>query len=140
MHLVIPRQTIEKFSKINDIDTYVKEVNAQVKPNDIDVYLNRILCAVYISSEKTPGGIYRPHDNIAEDIWQGKIALVLKVGKSAFKDTAEIQFDGMGVKPGDWVSFKIGNSTQVEYNHYPCRIVLDHYIETRLPDPRILTS
>jgi co-chaperonin GroES (HSP10) len=140
IRLALPRQTIEKFSKIDDLEEYKKAVWDQVRPDEIDVYLNRVLCAVYFTAEKTKGGIIRPVDNLAEDIWQGKICLVLKVGPTAFQDSNDIQFGGMSVEPGDWISFRINHGAQVEYNHYPCRIVSDHFIETRLKDPRILTS
>ena len=140
MPLALPRQAVEKFSQITDIEKFIDAVFKQVKPHAIDVALNRVLCAAYISSERTKGGIIKPQDLVAEDVWQGKAALVLKCGLSAFVDTADITFNGFYVNPGDWVTFKVGNSSQIEINGYPCRIVSDHYIESKVPDPRVVTS
>ena len=140
MPLALPRQAVEKFSQITEIKKFIDAVFKQVKPEDIDITLNRVLCAAYISSERTKGGIIRPADTVAEDIWQGKAALVLKLGPSAFVDTNDITFGNFIVNPGDWVTFKVGNSSQIEINGYPCRIVSDHYIESKVPDPRVVTS
>jgi len=140
MPLAIPRQTIDKYSKITDLDEYRKMIFEQVRPDDIDIYLNRILCAVYLTHEKTRGGIILPTDQKAEDIWQGKLALVLKVGPTAFVDGSDFTFGGMTVSPGDWITFKVGNASQIEIHQYPCRIVSDHYIESRVVDPRMITS
>lgn len=140
MPLALPRQAISTYSKITDLAAYITAVNRQVRPEEIDICLNRVLCAAYISNEMTKGGIIRPTDVVAEDIWQGKPALVLKVGPSAFKDTPDITFDGFMLHPGEWVTFKVGNSSQIEIHGYPCRIVMDHYIESRIPAPQWITS
>lgn len=138
--LALPRKAIEKFSKFKDPKEFAAEVFKQVELDRIAITLNRVLCAAYITSEVTRGGIIRPHDTVAEDIWQGKAALVLKVGPAAFVDSGSTTFDGFSVAPGDWVTFKVGNSSLIEINDYPCRIVLDHYIESRVQDPRMITS
>lgn len=140
VRLQIPRQTIDKFSKIKDLDDYIAALWDQVQPQNIDVSLNRVLCGVYLTYEKTTGGLILPTDTKAEDIWQGKAAYVIKVGASAFKDSSEVNFNGFSVQPGDWVTFKIGNASQLEINQYPCRIVLDHFIEAKITDPRMITS
>jgi co-chaperonin GroES (HSP10) len=131
---------VKKYSQITDLKKYIAEVFAQVMPEMVDLPLNRILCAAYIGSEKTAGGIIKPTDTVAEDIWQGKAALVLKCGPAAFLDTDQITFHDFTVNPGDWVTFKVGNSSQIELRGYPCRIVTDHYIESKVPDPRMVTS
>ena len=140
MPLALPRDAVTKYSQITDLKKWIVEVFNQVRPEDIDISLNRVLCAAYISNERTSGGIIRPHENVAEDIWQGKAALVLKCGPAAFVDTPDVTFHGFTVNPGDWVTFKVGNASQIEFNKYPCRIVADHFIETKVLDPRMVTS
>jgi co-chaperonin GroES (HSP10) len=140
MSLALPTKAVEKYSKITDLKTYIAEVFAQVMPEHIDIPMNRVLCAAYITYEKTAGGIILTTEKKGEDIWQGKAALVLKCGPAAFVDTPEITFHGFNVSPGNWVTFKVGNSSQIEIRGYPCRIVSDHYIETKLIDPRHITS
>lgn len=138
--IVLPRKAIEKYSIIEDPAEYAKLVFEQIKLDDIDVTLNRILCGAYITYERYKSGLFKAPDAKAEDVWQGKAAIVLKVGPLAFQDTPDITFSGFSVKPGDWVTFKIGNSSLMEIQDYPCRLTLDHYIETRIADPRMLTS
>ena len=140
MPLALPHEAVKKYSQITDLKKYIAEVFKQVMPDMVDVALNRVLCAAYINSERTPGGIIKPQDLVAEDVWQGKAALVLKPGPSAFLDTADITFHGFTVLPGEWITFKVGNSSQVELRGYPCRIVSDHYIESKILDPRMVTS
>jgi co-chaperonin GroES (HSP10) len=140
MPLALPNAAVKKYSQITDLKQYILEVFNQVLPENIDIALNRVLCAAYIGSEKTRGGIIKPQDTVAEDIWQGKAALVIKPGPSAFADSPEVTFNGFVVNPGDWVTFKVGNSSQIEINGYPCRIVADHFIESKIPDPRMVTS
>lgn len=140
MALKVPSKTVEKFSKIQDIEEWKAEVFKQIDLSKIDIYLNRVLCAVYLSHHVTPGGIIVPQSNKQEDIWQGKPCLVLKVGPTAFRDSADVSFHDMSVAPGDWVTFKIGQSSQLELFDFPCRIVSDHWIESRIADPRMVTS
>jgi len=140
MPLALPHEAVKKYSQITDLKQYIAEVFKQVMPDLMDITLNRVLCAAYIASEKTAGGIIKPQDLVAEDIWQGKAALVLKPGPSAFLDSPEVTFHGFLVNPGDWVTFKVGNSSQIEIRGYPCRIVADHFIESRVLDPRAVTS
>jgi hypothetical protein len=139
-NLVLPRKAIDKYSKIESPVEYAAEIFKQIKLDTINVTLNRVLCAVYIGYEKMASGLYRSSDNIAEDIWQNKAVLVLKLGPMAFRSTNDITFGDAVPKPGDWVTFKIGNASQIELNDFPCRITLDHYIESRIEDPRQVTS
>lgn len=145
MAVIIPRETIEKFSKIESIEEYRDQVLNQIGDlSAIEVLLNRVLVAVYIENEYFWGGqkrsIAKTTDRSAESIWQGKPALVLKVGPLAFQDDSQQSFAGQSVKAGDWVTFKIGNSSQIEIRSIPCRIVQDVYIEAVYRDPRIVTS
>jgi hypothetical protein len=140
MPLALPTKAVEKYSKITDLKKYIAEVIAQVMPEHVEISLNRVLCAAYIGSEMTPGGIIKPGSTIAEDIWQGKAALVLKRGPTAFMDSPELSWYGFLVNPGDWVTFKVGNSSQIELRGYPCRIVADSFIESSILDPRMVTS
>ena len=146
MSLIIPRQTVEKFFKIEDVDQYKAAVFKELGKDleKIEVLLNRVLVAVYIENEYMHGGkkfaIAKTVDNAAESIWQGKAALVLKCGPLAFADDTHTSFANQTVKPGNWVSFKIGNSSQIELKKIPCRIVMDQHIEAIYHDPRIVTS
>ena len=110
MPLALPNAAVKKYSQITSLKEYINEVFWQVMPDRVDINLNRVLCAAYIGTERTPGGIIKPQDLVAEDVWQGKAALVLKVGRCAFKDTPDVTFNGFTVAPGDWVTFKVAGS------------------------------
>lgn len=140
MALALPIKTIDEFSSIKDPEEFKRIALEKINVDQVDVFLNRVLTIVYIGYERTAGGIIKPHDTKAEDIYQGKVALVLKVGPTAFVSDATHDFHGMFVARGNWVTFRIGNSSQIEISKVPCRLVSDHYIELRVSDPRMVTS
>jgi co-chaperonin GroES (HSP10) len=71
----------------------------------LDIAAQRVLVAIYVRPEKTKGGIYRPDENLAEDRFQAKVGLVLKVGSLAFVDDTVNKFGGFRVDPGEWAIF-----------------------------------
>ncbi len=71
----------------------------------LEVAAQRVLIAVYIRPEKTKGGIYRIDKALAEDRFQAKVGLVLKVGSLAFVDDAVNKFGGFRVNAGEWAVF-----------------------------------
>ena len=104
----------------------------------VEVKWNMILVATYIRPSKTAGGIIRPEMNVAEDEWQGKVGLVLKLGPMAYVDDEETQFNGESVKVGEWAVYKVGDAWSVNINGYPCRIVRDSSIKMTVTDPGIV--
>jgi co-chaperonin GroES (HSP10) len=101
---------------------------------------DRVLVGIYVRPEKTRGGIIRPDMNKEEDIWQGKVGLVLKLGTNAFKDTDDYSFpEEDKAKPGEWCAFKIGDTWTVKIGDCPCRMVRDIDIQMLgLEDPTIV--
>ena len=147
MGVAVPLKTLSFLSGLDDPEEFKVEVNRMIGNAMPEVLLNRVLCAVYIASEKMsdvvgPQGqrLVRTLDAVKEDIWQGKPCLVLKVGPAAFVDDAAMSFYGQKVKPGDWVTFKMVHATQQEINRMPCRIIEDRFIEAIFHDPRHVTS
>jgi co-chaperonin GroES (HSP10) len=72
----------------------------------LEVAAQQVLVAQYIRPEKTKGGIYLADVTLAEDRYQGKVGLVLKVGSLAFNDDGVAKFGGFKVEPGDWAIFR----------------------------------
>lgn len=136
--VAIPRKTLERLSKIAEPEDFKSAVNELMGNQRPIIMLNRILCATYIENEMTSGGIIKPLEVTSESIWQGKAFLVLDVGPAAFVDDERTSFYGQSAKPGDWVVFKSGNSTIIEVNKVPCRIVEDRFVEAIIPDPRMV--
>lgn len=104
----------------------------------IELYFNHILVAIYIRNEKTTGGIIRPTSNVQEDIYQGKVGLVLKKGPMAFRDDQDISFIGQNVNIDDWVVYRSSDGWQCQINGVNCRVVMDRNIRMRVKKPEEL--
>lgn len=107
----------------------------------IELLSNRILLAIYIAPSKTKGGIIRATQTIKEDIFQGTVGLVVKKGRTAFKDEPETKtyFHDQGVEVGDWVVFRPGDAKRVQINGVDCRMVEDTLIDMVIADPEVIT-
>ena len=101
------------------------------------VFFNYILVATHVRSEKTPGGIIRPDRNKDEDVYQGKVGLVIKKGPMAFKDDAEFEFLGQDVDIGDWVLYRTGDGFDLTIRTVACRMLFDRSIKMKISDPDI---
>lgn len=118
----------------HDIDPKAKLLADLGDLSGAEVFHNQVLCAVYIAPEKTRGGIIRPQSNIDEDRYQGKVGLIIKCGPRAFVSDAKWQWpDDMGV--GDWVWYRISDTTGVTVNGQTCRILDDVDVKGRLAQP-----
>lgn len=77
--------------------------------NEVKVFGRQVLCAVYIRPTLNPRtGVHATDKHQQEDIWQGKVLLVLKCGPDAFQGDAgyvTAMFGGPDdvPKPGDWL-------------------------------------
>jgi Chaperonin 10 Kd subunit len=141
MPLVVPIKTLESLSEIQNPDDYKKEVFRRLEGIEIEVFANRLLVVVYVQYARSKvGGLILPTEYLKEDLWQGRAALVVKLGKCAFVDDAHTSFYGQNVHIGDWVSFRVQKSTPVEIAQLPCRIVEDRDIELKHSDPRHVTG
>ena len=75
----------------------------------------QVLVAVYNragydgSEVKTKGGILLLQKTTEEDLWQGKVGLVLALGPYAFRDDKGEIIPG-SPKVGDWVHFRVGDT------------------------------
>lgn len=133
MSIVLPRQAIDLVSQaINPKAEMTKKVG---NLDQIDVMYNMVLVATYIRPSKTKGGIIRPDQNVEEDVWQGKVGLVLKCGPDAFQDDNDMTFNGQKAEVGEWVVFKVGDAWQLIVGDWPCRLVRDSSIRMKLANP-----
>lgn len=110
----------------------------------IEVLHNLVLVATYIEPEKTAGGIYKPDRTLTELRFQGKAALVLKMGPLAFKDDNVAKFGGVELKEHDWVFvrpsdglefFKVDATGSAGTS---CRLFEDTQIKARVSDPALI--
>src|SRR6266700_6513322 len=99
--------------------------------DEIEVFHNLVLVATYIQPDQTKGGVFLPNNTLAEDRFQGKCALVLKLGPLAFKDDKVAKFGGVKVEVGDWVvvrpsdGFELYNADKSGSAGVSCRLFED---------------
>ena len=104
---------------------------------DFQPMADEVLCAIYVRPEKTSGGLVISHHSQEEDVYQGKVGLVLAMGPLAFKEDADHNWGGVIPKVGDWVLWRIGDTFPFILGKQHCRFVKDNYIKAIIPDPDI---
>lgn len=132
MAVVVPKLTI----KLAESTDYKKDLLGKIGDlSGIEVFHNMILVGAYIRPNITKGGIYLAEKTVEEDLWQGKVGLVLKKGPNAFVDDEVTNFHGQNVEPGDWVMYSVHDAFQFDIRGVPVRLVSDRRIKMRLADP-----
>jgi co-chaperonin GroES (HSP10) len=136
MNVILPRRAIDDVSNSeNPFEEILKKVGDL---SSIDVMYNMVLLATYVKPGKTKGGIILTDQTKEEDIWQGKVGVVLKLGPDAFQDDNDMSFNGQTAEVGEWVVFKVGDAWQVQVRDWPCRLVRDSSIRMKVSDPSII--
>lgn len=93
-----------------------------------------ILVGIYMRPNMTAGGIMLSDKTREEDMWQGKVGLVLKVGALAYSDE-DVFKKGSYCKAGDWVLFKAVEGQLFLLNEHPCRMIDDYRITAVIDGP-----
>lgn len=101
----------------------------------IEIFHNQILVGIYERPEKTMGGIFLPEKTKKEDLYQGVVGLVLKVGPGAFVDDAVNKFFGLRVEEGDWIVFKPSDGWKTSFNGKTIRLIEDAHVKARIQHP-----
>lgn len=135
MSVVVPHKAIEKISAAADPKEAILELVGDI--SGVHVMGDMVLLGTFIRPEKTAGGIIRPTVNVQEDIWQGKVGIVLKRGPDAFVDTPDYRFSET-VESGEWCIYKVGDAWSLNINNYPCRLVRDINIRLKVDNPLIV--
>jgi co-chaperonin GroES (HSP10) len=95
----------------------------------------KVCLATYIRPEKTGGGIIRPDTNVREDIYQGKLGLVIALGPIAFKDGKDADFGGVVPKLHDWVVFSSQHGSAFSLMGVHCRFMDDVLVQAIVDNP-----
>lgn len=115
--------------------------------SDIDLVGADVLCAVYQRPERTKSGLILADVSRAEDAWQSKAHLIVKLGPRAFVDDDNYAFsEKERFKVGDWVGLKPSDGQLITLNSMRgsvnskddtvlCRIVKDISIRLRISEP-----
>lgn len=96
---------------------------------------NRVLVGIYERPEKTKSGLYLADTTRKEDEHQGKAALVLMKGHSAFKSDEHFSFGPDNVEPGEWISLWVTDGRKKIINGQLCRVIRDQDINMVIPSP-----
>ena len=119
----------------HDIDPRKAILKTIGKLDDVEIFNNQLLCAVYIRPEKTKGGIFLPDQHRSEDKFQGKVGLVLKKGSKAFVDDTNTWFDNVDINIHDWIVYRPSDGWSITVNGVLCRILDDISIRGRIQHP-----
>ena len=136
MSVVTPYRAIEVITKA--VDTKQAIINFIGDLTHFEVMGDRVLVGIFMRPEKTKGGIIRPDSNKDEDVWQGKVGLVLKLGPNAFINPDDGSLYEQRIDVGDWVVFKVGDGWQLEVNKMPCRMIKDTNFIAKIKDPMMV--
>lgn len=101
-----------------------------------DLFGPKVLVAIYVRPQKTKGGIYLTDRVRDEDLYQGKVGYVLKVGPGAFDDSE--WFGDVQIKVGDWVGFRASDGAALMVNGVNCRLLEDVRIYGKAAHPDLI--
>jgi co-chaperonin GroES (HSP10) len=138
MAVVVPSRGFAVLDKSTDPKKDILDFFRDIVPK-LHPAGNEVIVATYLRPEKTKGGIYRPDANKEEDIWQGKVGLLVKLGPEAFVDSVDYTFhEESRYKVGDWVYYVPTNAWSLPCCGFPCRQMKDTNIKGRLDDPEVI--
>lgn len=122
-HQEDPANTIQK--KVGDLSNFT-------------IFSNQVLLGVYERPKVTKSGIHLADQTRSEDKHQGKAALVLKKGPTAFVSDDNYDFKGQNVEVGDWVAIFVSDGRAIVVNGQLCRICEDQYLRLKIPAPDVV--
>lgn len=93
--------------------------------DDLKVFHNHVVLAIYMRPEKTASGIILPDQYRDEDRHQSKVGLVIKMGDDAFTDDTGRWFNGISVGMHDWIVFRPSDGWSITINGVLCRCIRD---------------
>ena len=125
--------------KMTHADNFKEDLMASLGDlNEVEVFNNNILVAIYIRPNKTKSGIILADETTEQDKYQGKVGLVVKKGPSAFDDETGRWFKDADVNVGDWVVFRPSDGWSVAVNGQPCRLMDDVVVRGRVKHPDLI--
>lgn len=105
---------------------------------DIEPLADIAMVAVYTRPDRTKGGILLADRTRDEDLYQGKVGLVLKLGNLAFVEDENHTWGGRTPQVGDWVCYRVGDTFPFIVGERTCRFVRDVNVKAILHRPDIV--
>lgn len=111
----------------------------------VTLYGSDVLVCVYMRPEKTRSGIILTDNLRSEDIYQGKVGLIVKMGPTCFTDENGEKFRDIEV--GSWCVFRASDGWPVTLNTNNsvsskdaalCRIITDINIRMTVDSPDLV--
>lgn len=135
--------------KIAPVDTAKQEILDKLGDlSRFEIASNEVLLAIYQRPEMTSGGIILTQTTLKEDIYQGKVGLVVKIGDSCSFNITDPYTDtnfNLDVKLHDWVVVRPSDTWALDINGNPkviekkdfvaCRLVKPRHIRARIENP-----
>jgi co-chaperonin GroES (HSP10) len=116
-----------------------------------EIAANELLLAIYRRPEKTAGGIILTDNSRKEDVYQGKVGLVVKIGEGCSFNITDPYTDTvfkLDVKLHDWVVMRPSDTWALDINGDPkllenkdfvtCRLVKPRNIRARIQNPLVV--
>jgi co-chaperonin GroES (HSP10) len=109
--------------------------------SDIEWTGTQVVVALYKRPEATRGGIILPEASRDEDIYQGKVGLIVATGPDAFNDPSGKWSWPDSIDAGSWVMFRASDGWRVDLlgkgknKRYECRVLADTSIRAVVPNP-----
>lgn len=100
-----------------------------------ELMANRVLLGLYVRPEKTASGLLLTQQTRAEEKFQGKAAVVLAKGPTAFVSDSNFDFKNQNVEVGDWVALWVTDGRAISINGAECRVIRDQDITMTIPSP-----
>jgi co-chaperonin GroES (HSP10) len=94
-----------------------------------------VLVGIYQRPTSTKSGIILTDKARDEDIWQGKVGLVLSVGERAFTEDESHRWPERTPRVGDWVAYRVGDSWPLLIGEQHCRVIEDRHFRLILDHP-----
>ena len=135
MRAIMPSKLIEMSQASDPVKAVWDAIGTAV--DGVKVFNNQLLVATYIPPEKSAGGIILGGDRSRmENLYQGCLGLVLKLGKTAFMSDDTHDWLEQSAKVGDWVMFRSYAGTRFKINGREFRLINDDSIDATVKDPR----
>lgn len=103
-----------------------------------ELMANRILVGIYVRPNITASGIHLADRTIDEDRYQGKAALVLMMGPSAYVTDENFSFGDQKLEVGDWIAIFVSDGRAINIAGQSCRILRDQDVTMKIPSPDII--
>lgn len=140
-------------SKQNDPAAQLKrDILAKIGDiSEFEIAQNEVLLAIYERPETTSSGIIQVAQTLKEDKYQGKVGLVIKIGKHCQFDRVDPYTNvrtGIPISLHDWVIVRPSDTWALDINmksdalsskdFVACRLVKDNNIRAKIPHPGVV--